>query len=807
MCSTLGQSENDVRLRMALDVAELGVIDINYNSDESTPDLRAGKLFGLEPGIAVKRSLLHSRFHQEDRETVMALMSQALDPRGSGTFSAEHRIVLPDGCVKWLGVKKLVTFADIDGARRPSSGLLVAMDITARREAERARHDKNERLSLVGRVARYLIVESGTETRILDTVFKDVADSIGADLCFYYQPESVSTLRLQSSTGLTEDEKKTFAEVRFGELLFGRIAESRESIVIHDVSSTVIAGSEHLRDLGYSAYAGFPLVAQNRLLGIVGFVSRRNTGFRWRDLSMVEAVCSLVAATMDRGRLLSELSVNEQRYRTLIDATSVVTWVCPPHGKVTEPQYSWMAFTGQAAEEMCGDGWTAAVHPDDVARSVQQWRRSVQTGVPFSIEYRIRRHDGEWRWMNVNAALVKDKAGASIEWIGMCLDITDRKLAEDRLKAADKTKDKFLATLAHELRNPLTPICGGLDIMRIAHGDSETVETARQLIERQVEQLTRLVDDLLDISRISLGKIVLQKTRNALAPVIRNAVDAIQGFADQKEQTVTIFLPSDPIFVEGDYTRLCQIFTNLLNNAVKYSENGGKIEVAVTQSNSMLTIRISDNGIGIPQSMLDAIFEMFSQVDSSLEKTHGGLGIGLNLAKRLVELHGGEIYAESDGLGRGSTFVVTLPCSHSEQSSSLDEQIDTESSVLLRRILVVDDNSDVVKVLVRLLRYMGHTVSSASDGLEACSIAEEMRPEIIFMDLGMPNLNGYESCRRIRSQGWASSIAIVALTGWNQEEYRRLASEAGFNYHLTKPVSYNSLQQFLANMETESRLE
>jgi signal transduction histidine kinase len=378
-----------------------------------------------------------------------------------------------------------------------------------------------------------------------------------------------------------------------------------------------------------------------------------------------------------------------------------------------------------------------------------------------------------------------------------------RRETEAVLREADRRKDEFLATLAHELRNPLAPLRNGLQIMRLARHDPPAVEEARGMMERQLQIMVRLIDDLLDVSRVSRGRIDLLKQRVDLAEVVRSALETSRPLIEASGHELTVVLPSDPVYVEADVARLAQVFANLLNNAAKYTRRGGRLRLAVERQDGAAAISVRDNGVGIPADMLSRIFEMFAQVDRSLEKTQGGLGVGLSLVKRLVEMHGGTVEAHSDGPGMGSELVVRLPVV-TPPAEAVAETGAERPFFTARRILVVDDNVDAAASLALLLEIMGHETRTAHDGLEALDAAAAFRPQAILLDIGMPNLNGYEVCRRLRAQPWGKGLLVVALTGWGQEEDLRHAREAGFDHHLVKPVEPAALQEILAKPSTPS---
>jgi signal transduction histidine kinase len=366
-------------------------------------------------------------------------------------------------------------------------------------------------------------------------------------------------------------------------------------------------------------------------------------------------------------------------------------------------------------------------------------------------------------------------------------------------READRRKDEFLATLAHELRNPLAPIRNAVEILRLTEADPAAAASARQLLERQLKQLVRLIDDLFDVSRITQGRLELRKEKLDLAVALKMAVETSRPLIESRQHTLHVGAQPDTFFVDADATRIAQVFANLLNNSAKYSPSGSSITARITRDGNSAVATITDNGVGIPQAMLSRVFEMFERVDRELEVTPDGLGIGLTLVRRLVELHGGTVTAQSEGLNCGSTFVVKLPL---WQAANLPQEVhvmpvEAQESGARRKILVVDDNRDSAMSLSLLLELDGHDVRRAYDGLEALEIAEDFRPEVTLLDIGMPRLDGYGAARELRRRDWAKGSLLVALTGWGQQEDKRMAREAGFDHHMVKPVDPDALRRLL----------
>jgi signal transduction histidine kinase/ActR/RegA family two-component response regulator len=400
---------------------------------------------------------------------------------------------------------------------------------------------------------------------------------------------------------------------------------------------------------------------------------------------------------------------------------------------------------------------------------------------------------------------IKDDAGNVVGASKIARDITERKQAEaerERLTAnltklaadlsqVDRRKNEFLATLAHELRNPLAPIRNMLEVLK--RGNRESIGQAVDTMQRQLGQLVRLVDDLLDISRITHNRIELRRTRIDVAAAIEQAVEAARPLADESGHTIEVALPRESIHVNADPVRLTQIVDNLLNNSCKYMHPGGTISVKVERDGDEAVITVADTGIGIPPANLATIFDMFTQIDRGLERSRGGLGIGLTLVKRLVQMHGGAVEARSAGEGTGSQFIVRLPVSSDAGRAAPPAAKVPHEPARTYRILVVDDNQDAATSLATLLQMTGHESFTAFDGTAALEAMERQRPDVVLLDIGLPGVSGYEVCRRARAQPWGNDITFIALTGWGQAEDRRRTQESGFDGHLVKPVEFGAL--------------
>jgi PAS domain S-box-containing protein len=472
---------------------------------------------------------------------------------------------------------------------------------------------------------------------------------------------------------------------------------------------------------------------------------------------------------------------------------------------------------------------------NEVAQSITGWTLEEAAGVPLAQVFRIvneftRRpapnpavraihqgivvglanhtlllsKDGREIPIDDSAAPIRDTDGRMIGCVLTFRDVTEHRNAERVLREAEKRKDEFLAVLAHELRNPLSPIRNAVQILKASGTPDPEAQWAREVIQRQVGQMGRLLDDLLDVSRIAQNKLEPRFEWVDIAAVIQTAVEASRPLIDEYGHTLTITLSQKAIWLNADAVRLAQVFTNLLNNAAKYTERGGRIDLAAGKINERLVVSVKDNGIGIPAEFLPALFELFSQQKSALRHSGGGLGIGLSLARRLVELHGGHIRAVSEGPGKGSEFVVTLPIGDYRVAQSMRSDAvarpgkAVERPVKTLRVLVVDDNRDAAETMAMMLEHEGHEVRFETDGEAAIATAADFNPHAAILDIGLPQVDGYEVARRIRSEPWGKQMMLIAMTGWGKEEDKRQARDAGFDHHFTKPAELTALSRLLS---------
>jgi len=453
------------------------------------------------------------------------------------------------------------------------------------------------------------------------------------------------------------------------------------------------------------------------------------------------------------------------------------------------------------------------LHPDDRERVRNALDQALQNHRDYVIEYRFRHRSGEWRWMEGRGRSFYRNDGSPTITYGLGIDITERKRSEEERRRLNaelaqslRRKDEFLATLAHELRNPLAPIVTALEVLRLKAPADPQMRWSRDVIERQVRHMTRLVDDLLDVARISTGKAQLRVERVELSGVVHHAVEATRSLIDTAGHRFRQSLPQRPLLLDADPTRLSQVIANLLSNAAKYTPPGGRIALIAEREGDEAVIVVEDNGIGLSEPDLERIFSMFAQVTPAIDRSQGGLGIGLALSRGLVELHGGTISASSGGLHQGARFTVRLPLAATMDAGRDDKGPEAPAECEPQRILVVDDNLDAAESLAMLLQMDGHETALAHDGQRALELAQSFEPQVILLDIGLPLLNGYEVARRVREQPWGRRIKLIAVTGWGQEQDRKQAVAAGFDHHLTKPLDPARLAVLLVESRSATAL-
>jgi PAS domain S-box-containing protein len=552
-----------------------------------------------------------------------------------------------------------------------------------------------------------------------------------------------------------------------------------------------------------NAYISAPLLVGGSLVALLSAVQERPRDWTESEVELVNRVADIVWPALEKARADRRIAMSEERLRLAQAVAQIGAWEW-------DPQLQTMSFSPESHELFgfplgsadLNEQWFANIDGQDVGM-VRSMLDECSSSGASEIEYRYRHPMHGSRWIYSKAGLVEHDSDRYV--VGISMDVTERRQAEETLKEVNQRKDEFLAMLAHELRNPLAPIRNAAQILNVHAAGKPQLEWVRAVIERQTRHLVRLVDDLLDVSRMVRGQIVLQKSAVELGEVVRHAVETSRPLIRMRKHRLAVKLPEEPVKLDADLTRLAQVLANLLNNSAKYTDEGGEISLEASAHDGLVMIRVQDNGPGISHALLPHVFEMFTQADRTLDRAQGGLGIGLTLVKRLVEMHGGSVEAHSEGPGRGAEFTVCLPVLEAQEEPmhvAIPHDTGDGLARAALRILVVDDNVDAADSIAILLSMEGHqtqTVNSAHDALVA---ATEFRPDVVLLDIGLPEMDGYEVARRLRSQNAIEQMRLVAVTGYGQPADRARAQAAGFDKHLVKPVEPQALNEFLRTVQS-----
>jgi len=697
--------------------------------------------------------------HPDDRERVRRGIDEAL--RTGSPYAAETRALRRGGESGWLQLNvEIVREGD-----RNLRLLGTVVDIDSRKRAERARREVEERFAKM----------------------------------FHSSPLSVTISALD--TGRLLDVSEAFVKIA---------GYSREEALGRTTVELGLWPSVEDRDAVMRAVQEFGGV-RNRIVHMLARNGEDRVGSLSAERITIDGEPYVLTQFEDitvRERAQTALRESEQRLRLALRAASAGVWQMETTTGTTSWSNEFREVYGYDETATPGiDTWAAHLHPEDRERMLKDLRSRLRPGTDeYRREFRILHPTRGLRWILALGQIERNEQGRALSMTGISIDITRIKEVEQELREADERKNEFLAVLSHELRNPLAPLRNGIEILRLTNGSGEIAERARVMMARQLEQMVRLIDDLLEVSRISRGKIELKREAVDLAVALQHALEVSKPLIDSAGHTLSVDIPATALLVHADTTRLAQVFGNLLNNAAKYTPAGGHIWLSVSRTEEHVLVSIRDNGIGIAPEKLPKIFEMFAQLDNSLQRTQGGLGIGLSIARRLVEMHDGTLQARSEGPGKGCEFIVKLPL-YSRGGSELERTQAAggpRDEVRPLRVLVADDNADAAASLALVLEMKGHEVRTAHDGREAVQVAASFEPDVAVLDIGMPRLDGYEVCRQLRAQPRGSKMLIVALTGWGQAEDKQRSQQAGFDQHLVKPADVGALEELLRQREPRS---
>jgi PAS domain S-box-containing protein len=546
-----------------------------------------------------------------------------------------------------------------------------------------------------------------------------------------------------------------------------------------------------------------PLVENGRRVALLSVSSTEPREWSDSEIEIVRCVAEIVWPALEKSRADRRVTMSEERLRLAQGVAQLGTWDWDPETRLMYFSPESRQILGLKSEgAQVQEEWRRNLHVKDAA-TVSAMLEECATTRACELEFRYQHPERGERWIYGRAGLVEHAGHRHI--VGIYLDVTERREAEEALKEVNQRKDEFLAMLAHELRNPLAPIRNAAQLLNVHSSGKPEIEWARAVIERQTKHLVRLVDDLLDVSRMVRGQITLQRRPVELAEIVNNAVETSRPLIRLRRHHLTVQIPEEPVRLEADLTRVSQVISNLLNNAAKYTDDGGQIRLDAAVDNGLVIIRVRDTGLGVDPDLLPHVFDLFTQADRTPDRSQGGLGIGLTLVKRLVELHGGTVEARSEGLGSGAEFIVQLPVMEgaAPMAPSVPSRVPVVAPPDARglRILIVDDNVDAADSIAMLLRMEGHQTRSVNTARAALLAVPDFQPEVVLLDIGLPEMDGYEVARRLRAHNGKHRIRLVAVTGYGQPADRRRAEQAGFDEHMVKPVEPMALQNFLRSVQ------
>lgn len=607
------------------------------------------------------------------------------------------------------------------------------------------------------------------------------------------------------------------------------LQDSNDAVVTYNLDGSIAAwnegarkayGYDKARDEGSSLFAHIPAEHLSDARSFLrDVVERRSVGPQPAERLASDGKTMKVSVTAttlcdDLGKpyaiLATERDITEElerateaRFRRLADDIPALLRVDDIAGRTELVNRAFAEFVGRERQTLLGNGWLELIEPTDREAYLAATTHALSNRTEAELDFRLRRSDGVYRWMRTISVPHLDAQGEYTGFVALTIDVEERKRAETALLEADHRKDEYVAMLAHELRNPLAPIRNAVSVLAALPGLDAKAQWATSVIGRQTGAMARLLDDLLDVSRLGQGKVTLAVAPMDVNVLIERAVEISRPLIDSKGHELAVVLPTKPIMIEGDLMRLAQVLSNLLNNAAKYTDRGGRIELSAERNGGSVDLRVRDNGAGITSDMLQRVFDLFAQADRTLDRAYGGLGLGLTLARQLVDLHHGTITARSAGIGKGSEFLVTLPALP-DPAESPKSPLDASrrANAASRKIVVVDDNVDAAESLAIMLRMLGHEVRVAIDGPSCMAVAEEFSADAFVLDIGLPGWSGYEVARRLRSRSASAQATLIALTGYGQPEDARQALEAGFDHHVIKPVAPERIEECIAGGRT-----
>ena len=778
--------EAEERLAFSLEASgNIGTWSHDLQDGTTFVDERFARLFQLDAALAVTGTEL-TRFtdliHADDRPRVLAAIAEAIE--SGEQYDVEYRIPQRSGVDAWVNARGKVFQDPVTGRRRFAG---VAVDISDRKSAQLASEEHARRAAIESARAR----ENG---RLVDGLL----DS--APVGIIYVDRDGRLLLTNATNRIIWGDHPEASNVRDYEQWKAwwpaGMERAGERIAPEDWPiAHVLRGARSASTVAEIEPFGSPGKRRTILIRAAAVEDERGR------------IIGAVGANMDiSAQLAAEkaLEESEQKFRSITNVIPQIVWSADASGENDYINKRWQEFTGDTSGTSLRGRWAAFIHPDDIGRIRENWAASRASGSLFEVEHRLLHRSGDYRWVLNRALPMVDERAQVRRWMGTLTDVHDAKLAEQELKAASRRKDEFLAMLAHELRNPLAPISNATELLALRPGDERHVRKSTDVIARQVRHMTELIDDLLDVSRVTRGLVQLEMQPVDLQAVVAGAVEQARPLIESRRHTLALALDAAPAWVEGDRTRLVQILANLLNNAAKYTPQGGTITLALehvtTPAEKFVRLAVRDTGVGISAELLPHVFDLFTQAERTPDRAQGGLGLGLALVRSLVQLHGGRVRAGSGGVGQGSTFVVELPLAAAPTAGEAPVS-GVRPGAAPKTLMIVDDNVDSAESLAEILRVAGHAVTVCTNPLDALAQVERSWPDVFILDIGLPEIDGYELARRLqahaagrqaRSQSRSQS-RYIALTGYGQSHDRVLSKTVGFCHHFVKPVDLQAL--------------
>jgi len=767
------EAEAAARLRFVLQAAHMGDWELDLATGEARTSVLHDAMFGYPQGVgqwSVEVFLTH--VHPKDLEGVRAALERAML---DGALSMEFRAQGADGRLRWLRVQGRHYHPVPHGPATKMLGTVV--DITEQKSAEQA---LAEALDKAAQSASAAQAERARLDALLDAAPVGIgyADASGRLMLVNAANKALwGEHPLSSNVDEYVEWKGWWAD---GSARHGQRLKPGEWGLARALGGELVRGD-------MVEIEPFHAPGTRRTVWLLA------APVRGADQRIDGAVVVQLDIT-DQVRAEQALRTSEAKFRTITEAMPQMVWSALPDGYHDFYNRRWYEYTGVPEGSTDGEAWNGMFHPDDQPLAWERWRHSLSTGEVYEIEYRLRHHSGQYRWVLGRALPVRNEQGEIVRWMGTCTDIHEQKLAQEALKAseeslrqADRRKDEFLAMLAHELRNPLAPIRTAGTLLRMGPADAQRTAQAAAIISRQVNHLTEIVDDLLDVSRVTRGLVQLDLEVFDAKLAIQAALEQVRPLIEERQHRLTLQIDEPALWVRGDRTRMTQVVANLLNNAAKYTTPGGQLRLEATRHAGQVAIEVRDNGIGIDATLLPHVFELFTQGQQALDRAQGGLGIGLALVRRLVQLHGGEIHAHSDGPGCGSRFTVRVPAAPAPAVAPDSPAPTGPAEEGPQRVVIVDDNPDAASTLAALLQMRGHDVStfpSAEDALQA----EPTDADAYVLDIGLPGMTGHDLAHRLRELTAGRAVRLFALSGYGQPADRERSTLSGFDEHFVKPV-------------------